>query len=131
MRLAVLCILSIALQSTGAWATTHHVPGEYATIQAGVDAASAGDTVLVAPGVYSSFEVRSGQFGPVSACVFVKDGAVLRSEGGPAVTAIDRNWIDTPESAFTLHGHSLATDQTVIEGFRRRRPESCGKTEVA
>jgi hypothetical protein len=34
-------------------AVTHNVPGEYTTITAALAAASAGDTVLVAPGIYS------------------------------------------------------------------------------
>jgi hypothetical protein len=40
--------------STATRASDHirHVPGEYATIQAAIDACTAGDTVLVAPGVY-------------------------------------------------------------------------------
>lgn len=36
--------------ATPASAITRHVPAEYATIQAGIDASVAGDSVLVGPG---------------------------------------------------------------------------------
>jgi len=40
------------LSSMGGLAATLHVPGTYATIQAAINAASAGDTILVAAGTY-------------------------------------------------------------------------------
>ena len=42
-------------------ATILHVPSQYPTIQAGVNAASPGDTVLVAPGIYyENIQMREG-----------------------------------------------------------------------
>lgn len=46
----------------------HVVPDQYATIQAAIDAASAGDTVMVRPGSYHEFLV-------------LRDSVVVRSEG--------------------------------------------------
>jgi hypothetical protein len=56
--------------------------GDAPTIQAGIDSAGAGDTVLVAAGVYDlDWELR------------MKDGIVLTSESGPARTIItDDRW---------------------------------------
>jgi len=50
------CLLFVALlwiaSSSLSLATIIHVPGDYPTIQEGINAANPGDTVLVAPGIY-------------------------------------------------------------------------------
>jgi hypothetical protein len=62
-------------------ATTIHVPTDQPTIQAGVNAANEGDTVLVAPGTYT---------GPGNYDILIDGkGLVVISESGPAVTIID------------------------------------------
>jgi len=53
-----------------------HVPADYATIQAAIDAAEPGDTVLVAPGTY------------VECIDFLGKAIVVRSVSGPADTTI-------------------------------------------
>jgi hypothetical protein len=52
MRHLALSIV-LTLVSLTAMAATHQVPGSYPTIQAGIDACAVGDTVLVAPGIYT------------------------------------------------------------------------------
>ena len=53
------------------------VPSEAPTIQAGIDAASAGDTVLVAPGTYYEHDIQ------------LQPAVTLMSQAGPEGTTID------------------------------------------
>ena len=74
-----------AIASPGTCGTIH-VPGDQPTIQQGIDLASPGDTVLVAPGVYS---------GPGNRAIdFHGKGILLRSETGPESTVIDCQQMD-------------------------------------
>ena len=81
MRAPTLACLAALLAAQSTDAATIRVPGDQPTIQAGVNAASEGDTVLVAPGTYTGL-------GNKNIDVHARE-LVLRSEGGPGVTEID------------------------------------------
>ena len=67
-----LCVMALAgFMALPAGADTLHVPSQYPTIQAGLDAASPGDTVLVACGNYIC-----------STRIHMRSGICLRSETG-------------------------------------------------
>lgn len=89
---------------------TLQVPSEYPTIQAGIDAAIPGDTVLVADGIYSG----DGN----NYLNFLGKDIVCRSENGPARTIIDAY----PEQGFVLANGE--TEASVIEGFTITRGDT-------
>jgi predicted outer membrane repeat protein len=82
-----------------------HVPSEYSTIQAGIDAASNGDTVLVADGVYMGEGNRDLVFG----------GKIItvQSENGPVKSIIDCEGVGR---AFSSYPNSSIRD-VVFRGF--------------
>lgn len=73
----VVLTLACMAATPGAAQTTIHVPADQATIQAAINAAQAGDTVLVAPGTY--FENLD----------FQGKAITVTSSDGPAVTIVD------------------------------------------
>ena len=88
------------------------VPSEQPTIQAGVDAAVAGDTVLVANGTYFGAGNHNIDFGGKN--------LILMSENGPKKTTIGiRGNASRLRRAFRFHSGEDST--SVISGFTVRR----------
>lgn len=76
--------------------------GEYATIQEALDAAVAGDLVLVGPGVYAE--------------------AVVVEEPGVVVRGVDRNQVVVDggferEHGFVVHGHGVVIENLTVRNF--------------
>ena len=100
-RLAIL-LTCCAMASTGS-ASTINVPAQQPTIQAGINAAVSGDTVLVAPGTY------------VENINFNGKAITVTSSGGPATTIIDGG-----QNGYAVTFTSHETHAAVISGFTFR-----------
>jgi len=100
--LAVVSLASVAP------ATVLRVPSEYPTIQAGIDAAVEGDTVLVADGTYTGDGNRDLDFGGVN--------MVVMSENGPELTVIDCEG-NFPDLHRGFHFHNGEDSSSVVQGF--------------
>ena len=90
-------------------ADTIHVPSQQPTIQAGIDAAVDGDTVLVADGTYTGDGNRG--------ITFKGKAIVVMSENGPESCIIDceGNWPNDPHGGFTFFQGEDST--SIVQGF--------------
>jgi hypothetical protein len=100
--------LTLAVASQALAQSVLHVPSQFPTIQAAVNAAQNGDTVLVADGVWAGFHTNKS--------------ITVRSENGPASCLIDRP--DPSESSFVR----ASGDNMQIRGFTVR---PAGRTVIA
>jgi parallel beta-helix repeat protein len=102
-------IFAISLLSTSAilaWGQkTIHVPGDAASIQAGINAASSGDTVLVSPGTYTENINFNGK------------SITVTSSGGAAATVINGNAVGVVVTFSSGEGRG-----SVINGFTIQGP---------
>jgi hypothetical protein len=110
LHMVAISVIALVIPPGDTAADTVHVPGEYATIQDGIDAASPGDTVLVADGVYSGPGNRDISF----------DGKDLtvRSVSGPAHTVVDLCW-----ASYGFHFVQGETEEAVLRGFTITRAQ--------
>ncbi len=100
MRTMLLIPALFVLVATAATGATVRVPGDHPTIQAGIDAAVAGDTVLVACGTYYEHDIN------------MKSSITLRSETGQADCVV----IDAAQAGRVIACVN-ASIQTRLEGL--------------
>jgi len=106
LRLTLVALCIICLSPTGAAAAVIHVPVDQPTIQAGIDAAKHGDTVLVADGTYTGDGNRDLTFQGIPVTV--------RSENGPELCIIDcGSTPQNPHKGFNI----LSGQDVVLQGF--------------
>jgi hypothetical protein len=101
----IISALTTATLCATASATTRQVPSQYSTIQAGINAAVNGDTVLVANGTYTGAGNKNLDYGGRA--------IVVRSSGGPDSCMIDCEW-----SGRGFDFHTNETSAAVLSGFK-------------
>ena len=104
----LLIALGLSIATPAAFGATIHVPGDSATIQAGINGAVTGDTVLVADGTYTGDGNRDIDFGGKN--------IVLKSENGPEFSIIDCEGSEM-ESHRGFYFHNGEDSTARVEGF--------------
>ena len=99
-------VLTLLLLYSPLSASTIRVPIDQSTIQAGIDSASVGDTVLVADGTYTGDGNREIDF--------VGKAVVLMSENGPESCVIDAEGTEAePHWSFYFHNSEDSTSMII------------------
>jgi len=99
-RAALMTLAAGGLCSQAALAATINVPADFATIQGAINAATSGDDIVVAPGIYAENLDYLGKT------------LLITSTGGSAVTTIDGS--GGASSTVTIIGSGI---NTLLEGF--------------
>jgi hypothetical protein len=104
----VVSVISMSLLTVGsvAAATVIHVPADQPTIQAGINAASMGDTVLVAPGTYNENVNFNGKAITVTSSAGTKTTVIDGGRRGTVVVFNSGETITSVLSGFTLQNGS-------------------------
>ena len=104
MNKVFIILTVVIILSFSAYAITIYIPGDYPTIQAGIDAAFDGDTVLVADGTYTGDGNKNIDF--------IGKVIVVISENGP-----DSTIIDCEADGRGFYFHSDEDTNSVLCGF--------------
>jgi hypothetical protein len=107
--LALSLSLALLQPATAQSGQVIHVPADQPTIQAAINAASAGDTVLVAAGIYTETINFGGR------------AITVASEAGPSVTIIDGNQLGSVATFASGEGRA-----SVLSGFTLRNGRTSG-----
>ncbi len=102
-----ICTITAVLVATPSHADILNVPAQYPTIRAAINAASNGDEVVVADGIYTGPDNRNLSFNGKAITV--------RSENGPNNCIID---CEGQDRAFNFNSNE--TSESVLEGFNIR-----------
>jgi len=100
----ILTILTLMLAAGLAVAAIINVPGDYTTIQAGINAAVDGDTVLIADGVYTGTGNKNLDFNGKAIWVMSENGA-------------DNCIIDCQNSGRGFYFHNGETSSSILIGL--------------
>lgn len=103
--LKILLFIMLLCFSELAFGATIHVPANYSTIQAAINASANSDVILVAAGTYTGFGNRNVDFNGKSITV--------QSEDGPEVTIID-----CQKQTRGINFDSNETATSVLSGFK-------------
>ena len=103
-KLSLIVIILTTIFAVSSFAAVIHIPGDFPTIQAGIDSTVNGDTVLVAGGIWTGTGNRSLDFSGRN--------IVVKSETGPYLCILDCQY-----NSRGINFHSGESREAVFAGF--------------